>query len=140
MPRRTFPYRLTQSRSGAAAVEFALLALVYLTILLGVIEVARYIADRQDLMTAVHSVGRYAIVHGANSGSPASTQSLQQMVASRLIILRGAPITATASFTPNNNPGSTVTITATYTWNPLVSLLRLPKATITATSAATILN
>jgi hypothetical protein len=33
-----------------------------------------------------------------------------------------------------------VTITSTYTWTPLVPLVPLPTATITATSAATILN
>jgi hypothetical protein len=33
-----------------------------------------------------------------------------------------------------------VTISASYTWTPLVPLLHLPTAKISATSAATILN
>ncbi len=132
--------RRLRDKSGAAAVEFALLATGYATILLGIAEVARYVADRQDLMSAVHATGRYAIVHGSSSSAPASITTLQTMVGTKLILINSGSVTATASFSPNNNPGSKVTITATYTWKPLVSLLHLPNATITATSAATILN
>jgi Flp pilus assembly protein TadG len=132
--------KLIRESGGAAAVEFALLALIYIMMLLGVVEVGLYIADRQDLMSAVHSAGRYAIVHGSSSSSPASASTLEQLVGSHLVIISSASITANASFSPNNNPGSTVTITASYTWKPIVPLLNLRNATISATSAATILN
>lgn len=132
--------RLIRDRRGAAGVEFAMLSTVYLTMLLGIVEVGRYVADRQDLMSAVHTTGRYAIVHGSSSSSPASATTLQQMVGNHLALISSSSITATASFSPNNNPGSNVTITASYTWKPLVPLLHLPNATITATSSATILN
>jgi Flp pilus assembly protein TadG len=132
--------KLIRDSSGAAAVEFALLSMGYMTMLLGVIEVARYVADKQDLMSAVHSAGRYAIVHGSSSSSPASVATLEQMIGANLFIINAASITANASFSPNNSPGSKVTITANYTWVPLVSLLHLPTTTISATSAATILN
>ncbi|HEY1735603.1 MAG TPA: TadE/TadG family type IV pilus assembly protein [Methylovirgula sp.] len=125
---------------GAAGVEFALVSTAFLTMLLGVVEVARYVADRQDLMAAVHTTGRYAIVHGSSSSSPATTSSLQTMVGNDLFLIKSSSVTATASFSPNNNPGSKVTITASYTWTPLVSLLHLPSATISATSIATIQN
>lgn len=129
-----------RDQRGAAAVEFAMLSTVYLTMLLGILEVGRYIADKQDLMSAVHTTGRYAIVHGSSSSSPASASTLQQMVGNHLALIGATSVTASASFSPNNNPGSKVTITASYTWKPLVSLLHLPNATITATSSATILN
>jgi Flp pilus assembly protein TadG len=131
---------LIRDRRGAAGVEFAMLSTVYLTMLLGIVEVGRYIADRQDLMSAVHTAGRYAIVHGSSSSSPATAASLQTMVGSHLALINSSSVTSTASFSPNNNPGSKVTITASYTWKPLVSLLHLPNATISATSSATILN
>jgi Flp pilus assembly protein TadG len=132
--------KLIRDESAAAAVEFALLSIGYMTMLLGVVEVARYVADKQDLMSAVHATGRYAIVHGSSSSSPASAATLKQMIGTNLVIINAASITANASFSPNNSPGSTVTITASYTWTPLVSLLHLPSATISATSSATILN
>ena len=132
--------RLIRNRRGAAAVEFAMLSTVYLTMLLGVVEVGRYVADKQDLMSAVHTTGRYAIVHGSSSSSPATAATLEQMVGNHLMLVSSSAVTATASFSPNNNPGSNVTISASYTWKPLVPLLHLPNATITATSSATILN
>lgn len=132
--------RFIRESGGAAAVEFALIATAYIAILLGVVEVGLYVADKQDLVSAVHSTGRYAIVHGSSSSSPASAATLEQMVGAKLVIINSASITANASFSPNNNPGSIVTITASYTWKPIVPLLHLPSATISATSAATIQN
>lgn len=127
-------------KRGAAAVEFALVSTAFLMMLLGVIEVARYVADQQDLMSAVHTTGRYAIVHGSASSSPATVASLKTMVGNSLFLVSSSSVTTNASFSPNNNPGSTVTITASYTWTPLVPLLHLPSATISASSVATILN
>ena len=132
--------KFVREESGAAAVEFALVSTAFLTMLFGVMEVARYVADRQDLMSAVHTTGRYAIVHGSASSSPATTTSLKQMIANSLFLIKSTSVTTGASFSPNNNPGSKVTITASYTWTPLVPLLHLPSATISATSVATILN
>jgi Flp pilus assembly protein TadG len=126
--------------SGVAGVEFVLLSVVFFAAFYGIAEVARYVADQQDLMHAVHTTGRYAIVHGANSTAPATAASLQAMVASDLVMVSSSAVNTTVNFSPNNSPGSTVTITATYTWAPIVPLVGLPKTTITATSAATILN
>lgn len=126
--------------SGTPAVEFAITSMVFLTMLFGVAEIARYVADRQDLMSAVHATGRYAIVHGSSSSAPTTAAALQTMVGSKLVLINSGAVTTTVTFAPNNNPGSQVTITATYTWKPLVPALHLPNATITATSASTILN
>ena len=123
-----------------AAVEFGLVGCFFIMFVLGILEVARYVGAQQDLLSAVHATGRYAIVHGSKSSSPATTSSLQTLVGTNLVILSSGSVTANASFSPNNSPGSTVTITASYTWTPLVPLLNLPSATISATSAATILN
>jgi Flp pilus assembly protein TadG len=133
-------YRLRADQCGAAAVEFGLVASFILMLLTGIMEVARYIAAQQDLVSAVHAAGRYAIVHGSKSASPASTSTLQTQVGSNLALLASTAVTTTVTFSPNNSPGSTVNITSTYTWTPLVPLVPLPSATITATSAATILN
>jgi Flp pilus assembly protein TadG len=133
-------YRLRADERGAAAAEFGLVASFVLMLLLGIVEVARYVADQQDLASAVHAAGRYAIVHGSQSSSPATTSTLQTEVGSNLALLSSSAATTTVTFSPNNSPGSTVKITSTYTWTPLVPLVPLPSATISATSAATILN
>lgn len=135
-----FLHKLLNDGRGNAAVEFGLTSMFYMGLLLGVVECACYVADQQDLLSAVHATGRYAIVHGSSSSSPATAASLETMVGNKLAIVNSGSVTTTASFSPNNSPGSTVTITTSYTWTPIVPLLHLPSAKITATSATTILN
>jgi Flp pilus assembly protein TadG len=132
--------RLACDQRGMAAVEFGLVGMFIVTFLIGIMEVATYVADQQDLFSAVHAAGRYAVVHGSSSSSPASLTTLEAQVGSNLSLLSAPPVSATASFSPNNDPGSTVTITGSYSWTPAVPFLTLPTVTITATSAATILN
>jgi Flp pilus assembly protein TadG len=132
--------RLARDRRGMAAVEFGLVGVFVITFLVGIMEVATYVADQQDLFSAVHAAGRYAIVHGSASSSPATAATLESKVGSSLSLLSSGSVTATASFSPNNNPGSTVTITGSYSWSPTVPLVTLPTVTITATSTSTIIN
>jgi Flp pilus assembly protein TadG len=131
---------LLRECAGMAAIELALVSLLYFPLIFGIIEFGRYAADRQDLMHAVYLTSRYAVVHGSSSTSPATTATLRTMVGSKLLLLPASGVQASASFSPDNKPNSRVTITATYTWTPLVPMLNLPSTTISATSTATILN
>jgi Flp pilus assembly protein TadG len=140
MPRTGAIGGFCKDRRGAAAVEFALTATIFLSVCLGIVELGRFIAMQQALVEAVFAGGRYAIVHGAESSSPASASTIQTQVQNNGGILTPSVISATVTFSPDNSPGSTVTIAATYPWSPLVPLLKLPSATIRAYSVATILH
>jgi Flp pilus assembly protein TadG len=129
-----------RNRAGAAAVEFALLLAPFLMVIFGIIELGTYGMDQQALLESVHAGVRYAVVHGSKSNSPATTSSLQAMVQNGNGVLTPSSVSVTVTFSPNNNPGSTVKIVATYTWSSIVPLLNLSSATITATSVSTILN
>jgi len=131
---------LATSRRGAAAVEFALLLAPFLMVTFGIIELGIYGMDQQALLESVHAGVRYAIVHGSKSSSPATAAFLQTMVANGSSVLTPSLVSVTVTFSPNNSPGSTVKIVATYPWSSVVPLLKLSAATITATSVATILN
>jgi Flp pilus assembly protein TadG len=125
---------------GTSAIEFAILAPVFLGLLLGVFEFATFVGYRQDLSSAVSRAGRYASVHGSSSSSPATTTALASLVGTYLNYMPAAAISPSASFSPNNNPGGTVTITASYSWRPFTSFVAMPNITITAKSVQTILN
>ena len=131
--------QIGRDRRGVAALEFGLVASFFLMFVLGIMEVARYVADQQDLYSAVNAAGRYAIVHGSSSSSPATTATLQTQVGNNLSLLDSSSVTTTVTGA-GGAPGTTVKITSTYTWTPLVPLVKLPTANISATSAATILN
>jgi Flp pilus assembly protein TadG len=130
---------LAENRGGAAAVEFALTVSIFFSLTLGIVEIGRYVAAQQSLLSAVHVGGRYAVAHDALSSSPATPSSIQTTIQNAAGGLVASNITATTTFSPNNSAGSTVTISATYPWAPLVPLLNLPSATITVTSTMTIL-
>ena len=129
-----------RNRRGAAAVEFALLITPFLMVTFGIIELGVYSMDQQALLESVHAGVRYAVVHGSKSSSPATTSSLQTMIQNGSSVLTPSSVSVTVTFSPNNNPGSTVKIVATYPWSSVVPLLKLSAATITATSVSTILN
>jgi Flp pilus assembly protein TadG len=131
---------LAGNRRGAAAIEFALLLAPFLMVTFGIIELGTYGMERQALLESVHAGARYAVVHGSKSTSPATAASLQTLVANSSSVLTPSSVSVTVTFTPNNSPGSTVKIVATYPWSSVVPLLKLSSATITATSVSTILN
>jgi Flp pilus assembly protein TadG len=129
-----------RNQRGAAAVEFALLLTPFLMVTFGIIELGSYGMVQQALLESVHAGVRYAVVHGSNSSSPATTFSLQTMVQNGSSALTPSSVSVTVTFSPNNNPGSTVKIVATYPWSSIVPLLNLSSAAVTATSVSTILN
>jgi Flp pilus assembly protein TadG len=132
--------QLNRNSDGAVAVEFGFMIVPFLMVTLGIIELGRYAMVDQALAETVHDGARYAVVHGSKSSSPASTSSLQSLVQNGSSVLAPSSVSVTVTFSPNNSPGSTVTIAATYPWSPIVPLLNLPSVTVTAKSVATILN
>ncbi len=131
---------LARHRRGAAAVEFALLLAPFLMVIFGIIELGIYGMEQQALQELVHAGVRYAVVHGSMSSAPATTSALQTMVQNGSSVLTPSSVSVTVTFSPNNSPGSTVKVAATYPWSSVVPLLKLSSGTITATSVATILN
>ncbi|MGD1036049.1 MAG: TadE/TadG family type IV pilus assembly protein [Roseiarcus sp.] len=131
---------LIRDRRGGPATEFGVVITIFLMVVLGVIEIGSYAMTEQALIESVHDGGRYAVVHGSKSAEPATAASLQSLVQSESSVLTSTLVSVTVTFTPNNSPGSTVSIVATYPWTPIVPLAGFSAATITATSISTILN
>jgi Flp pilus assembly protein TadG len=139
--RRRGPLReLAHDRRGGITLEFGLVAIFYMSVALGIVEIGRYVAMQQALLEAVYAGGRYAVVHGSQSASPATPGVIQTTIQSNCGILTAGLISSSVTFTPDNEPGSTISIAASYPWTPLVPLLKLPATTITAKSITTILH
>lgn len=136
---KLFP-SLARDRNGAAAVEFAFVTPAFLLVIFGIIEFGSFGSSQQALTEAVHEGARYAVVHGSKSSSPATASSLESLVQNSSSALTPNSVSVTVTFSPNNSPGSTVTIIATYPWSSAVPLLNLPSTTLTAKAVATILN
>ena len=121
---------LLHDRSGAAMVEFALVsAVVFLPLVFGVIEFGRGVWAKTTVTAAAREGVRYAIVHGKESGFTTTSTTVSNAVKARTQL---SPITVTATWKGDQSPGDTVTVTVTYSYVPVVTIL--PSKTITSTS------
>jgi Flp pilus assembly protein TadG len=130
-----------RDRRGTAAIEFAAAGSMFLAVVLGLIDVGSFAMTQQALDEAVHTAGRYAVVHSSTSSTPATSSSLQTLVQNASPVLTPTQVSVNVTFSPNNTAGSTVTIVASYPWSPFAGgIVDLPATTLTSTSVATILN
>lgn len=118
--------RDTSSRStGIAIIEFVMVLLLLLTILLSIMEAGRAIMNYHTLYQAVSEGARFASVNGSTSGSspgPRPTTEVDPLIKQRVIDSAvGLQLTLSnvqVTWTPDNRPGSTVSISASYLYVP----------------------
>jgi Flp pilus assembly protein TadG len=139
-------------------VEFALVTVLLVMVLLSVVEMGRMVLVYTTLANSARIGARYAMVHGSDRatgsavynasgpGNPCTCQQVQDVVksfasagaldTSRLTITVAYPTTATTSL---NTPGSPVTVTVSYPYNPLLGYFRtVLNQTLSSTSEAII--
>jgi Flp pilus assembly protein TadG len=120
--RRTF-------HRGQSMVEFALAAPVFLLLLFGTIEFGRLVWTIHELENGTREAMRYAVVHGADSGDPADVGDMETVHADR------TSIDATLSCTNcGGTRGTTVVVSATYSFQPIVTTLIGLSSTISLSS------
>jgi Flp pilus assembly protein TadG len=120
--------RLRQSQ-GATLVEFSMVAFLFIIVLLGVIEMGRMALVFTALSDAAHAGVRYAIVHGDDTGvratcAPSSCSGITGAVNSYAAagLINTSNLTTSVSFPDSATiPGSRVTVTVSYTYDPMVS-------------------
>lgn len=107
-------------RRGATSLEFAMVATVLLTLLLGAAEAGRYMMTLQSLRSATDEAVRLAMLRGGanlNAGSAPCTGMSGALsgAASRVAFLSSASLTATMSACATASNGiSSVTVTVSY--------------------------
>ncbi len=112
------------SRRGATTVEFAAVASVVLMLVIGLIVCALGVFRYQEIARLAREGARYASVRGAmysrNTGRPAATQTdvQQKVILPGSVILDPNKLTTTVAWSPDNQVGSTVTVTLNYQWLP----------------------
>ena len=144
---------------GQALTEFALVLPLLLLLVFGVFEFGRFILDYESLNNAVREGVRYAIVHGSDAACPSGPPALNSYncegakgeyvgedtvnaVEQHAFGLDLSQLSVSACWGdncpnqqgPTNVRGTLVTVSATYTWRPLVSFLFLPSIAIQGTS------
>jgi len=111
--------------SGQAVVEYALTALIFFSLLLFTVDGGRIFWNYLTVTEAARVGARYGITHGANSAAPVSPSdyaALRQTIIDKTAGLVPADLTVTATWTPNNQPGSKITVDLAYIVRPITSM------------------
>lgn len=143
MKRERILPRLARCPRGAAAVEFALLATVFLMALCAILELGRFAWMEHSVERAARTGLRYAMVRGAASTAPATTASITARVRETAAGMGLTPAAVTLAADPypgGNEAGRTVVIAVSYPFRPLVPWPLVGETAIAHRLEATILN
>ncbi len=129
-----------RNRRGNALLESALVLWPFMLIIFGIIQISFVIWSNSTLAYAVDASVRYATLNGARSSTPATADNIKQVLRDNALGLDTTILTANVTWTPNNRPGSTVRIEATYPIQTLISVVWNHPYSLKATSEMLILN
>jgi Flp pilus assembly protein TadG len=87
-------------------------------LIFGIVSLAMTVYTYSFLSNAARDAVRYAIVHGSKSTSPATSDVIQTFVRNEAKGLKASAIGVSTSWSPNNNPGSTVNVQVSYSYQP----------------------
>lgn len=117
---------MASRESGQATSEFALTILVFFTLIAFLIDGGRILGNYVTLAQAVRVGSRYAITHGSSSASPVGPSdytALRDTVKANAPGLISASTIVSATWAGSSNaPGSSVTVSISYSVQPITSL------------------
>jgi Flp pilus assembly protein TadG len=123
-------------RRGSSLVETALVTVPFFTLILGIIAWGYLVFSYDSLTFAAQQGARWASVRGSTSGMAATAASVQAYVTGQTPGLMPGSLNVQTIWSPDNKPGSTVTVQVSYTAVPL-STLSLPKTLTLSSSSST---
>jgi len=103
-------------------VEMAICFLGFMLLTIGSMECGWAVYAYNFCSYAAQDAARWASVNGSLSSSPATQATVAAYVKAEAVGLDTSVLSTTATWTPNNSPGSTVEITVTYRVNPMAGL------------------
>ncbi|HEY6417560.1 MAG TPA: hypothetical protein VIX59_01045 [Candidatus Binataceae bacterium] len=124
---------------GATVLEFALFAVPSLLLLFAIMNFALALYSYDFVGYSAQQAVRYAVVHGSTSTQPVSATNITNYVDGLVLgVLDTSLLTVNTTWTPNNKPGSVVTVTVSYTFKPLTSFVSTANIALTRTAAMVI--
>jgi Flp pilus assembly protein TadG len=147
------PLKNWKREQGSSTVEFALIAVMFVMLLLGVVEMGRLILVYTTMAQAAKAGARYAIVHGnfrtgagaTGPSGPGSTTQIETVVQNFASAgpLKTSSLTTTVTYTndtttciyPPNGPGCSVQVKVTYPFAPLLGYFN-PMLSMTLSSTS----
>ena len=112
--------KLLRDRSGAAFIEFGILASIFITLSFVVIDFGRMMWLNNTVEHVAAEGARYAAVRGSDKASPVSESQVTTYVQDRATGIPAADMTVSVTWSPSNNPGGSVTVLVTYNYEYII--------------------
>lgn len=124
--------------SGSSLVEYAIIFTIFITMLLAIADFSRAVYAYHFVSSQARETARYAIVRGAScTGLPDCDATAAQVKAFAKNVPLGidaSKVTATPTWTPDNHPGSVVSVEVDYTFSFLFPFVSKSTLTMKSTS------
>jgi Flp pilus assembly protein TadG len=121
---------------GQAMAEFALVLTPCLALFFGIINFALALYCYDFVCYSAQQAARYATVHGSTAPTVVSAANVQTYVNTLVAgVLNTNSLTVTTTWSPNNKPGSVVTVAVSYNFPPLTSIVSSVTIPLTRTAA-----
>jgi Flp pilus assembly protein TadG len=132
--------RNRRSQQGNALVEFALVFLLFLTLMVGLMEMGRMVWAYSTIDHATRQGARYAMAHG--SLNAATADQIQNVVLSNAVGLDPKKIVVKTTWSPSNQRGNIVQVQGRYQFTFVTTPLILKTDTLWlgATAQAVVAN
>jgi Flp pilus assembly protein TadG len=113
----------TRPERGQAIIESALILLAFCVVIFGAMDFALLAMASNFVSYAAGEGARYAMVHGTASGSPTDGAAVQTFVRGLAAgIPNASAIEVNTTWPVDQNPGSPVKVSVTYSYQPMVLL------------------
>jgi len=127
-------------RRGSTMLEPALVTSVFLILLMGIADFGRMGFAFNSIAFAAHRAARWATTRGSASGHAAALADVQANALANVTALDNTQLRVGVTWTPNNNPGSTVQVQVTYNFKALLIPISSTTLTLKSTSAQIIMQ
>ncbi len=104
--------------SGQTTTEFPITALIAVLFTVSMVYSGVAVYSYNFVSQAARDASRYASVNGANSSNPVDSGDVQQFVRNEATGLNTQNISVSTTWNPNNKPGSVVSVSVTYNFQP----------------------
>jgi Flp pilus assembly protein TadG len=103
-------------------------------VLFGILDFCRMAWLYNGMSNLAHEGTRFAAVRGKDSLTPATASAVTAAVTTQAIGYASSNLTVTTTWTPDNKPGSVVTVKVSYPFNPIGPYIPAASFTLTSTS------
>jgi Flp pilus assembly protein TadG len=127
-------------QSGNVMIETSFCLISLFMIMFGIVEYSRLTYAWNFVSYAARSATRYGSLRGSTSSSPVTAAQMTSYVQSLAVALNPSSLVVNTTWSPNNQPGSTIQVVVSYTESPVVTMVMPNSINVTSTSQMVILQ